>query len=72
VVISGDVTVGEVENLAKKYFEPIPRGVPPREIHTVEPEQLGEKRIVVHKEVTSPNIMISYHVPESKSEDIIP
>jgi zinc protease len=68
VVISGDVTVGEVEKLAKKYFEPIPQGTPPREIHTVEPEQAGEKRIVVRKVVTSPNIMISYHVPESKSE----
>jgi predicted Zn-dependent peptidase len=69
VVISGDVTFEEVEKLAKKYFEPIPQGVPPREIHTVEPEQPGEKRIIVHKEVTSPNVMISYHVPESKSED---
>ena len=69
VVISGDVTVAEVEKLAKKYFEPIPQGIPPREIHTVEPEQLGEKRIVVRKEVTSPNIMICYHVPESESEE---
>ncbi len=69
VVISGDVTFEGVEALAKKYFEPILQGIPPREIHTVEPEQLGEKRIVVHKEVSSPNIMISYHVPESKSEE---
>ncbi|OGU76214.1 MAG: peptidase M16 [Ignavibacteria bacterium RBG_16_34_14] len=69
VVISGDVTLSEVEKLSKKYFEPIPQGIPPRKIHTVEPEQLGEKRIVVKKEVASPNIMISYHVPESKSEE---
>ncbi|HSP88898.1 MAG TPA: pitrilysin family protein, partial [Ignavibacteriaceae bacterium] len=69
IVISGDVTVPEVEKLAKKYFEPISQSDPPREIHTVEPEQLGEKRIVVKKEVNSPNIMISYHVPESKSEE---
>ncbi len=69
VVIVGDVTVAEVEKLSKKYFEPIPRGIPLREIHTVEPEQPGEKRIVVRKEVASPNIMICYHVPESKSEE---
>ena len=69
VVISGDVTVAEVQKLAEKYFEPIPPGVPPREIHTVEPVQLGEKRIIVRKEVSSPNIMISYHVPESKSDE---
>ncbi len=69
VVISGDVTLAEVDKLVKKYFEPIPKGIPPREIHTVEPEQLGEKRVVVHKEVSSPNVMICYHVPESKSEE---
>jgi predicted Zn-dependent peptidase len=69
VVISGDITVEEVETLSKKYFEKIPQGIPPREIHTVEPEQLGEKRIVVRKEVSSPNLMISYHVPESKSDE---
>jgi len=69
VVISGDITVEEVETLSKKYFEQIPQGIPPREIHTVEPEQLGEKRIVVRKEVSSPNLMISYHVPESKSDE---
>jgi len=69
VVISGDVTFAEVDKLVKKYFEPIHQGSPPREIHTVEPEQLGEKRVVVHKEVSSPNIMISHHIPESKSEE---
>jgi len=69
VVISGDVTFAEVDKLVKKYFELIHQGSPPREIHTVEPEQLGEKRVVVHKEVSSPNIMISYHIPESKSEE---
>ena len=69
VVISGDVTFEEVERLAKKYYEPVSQGVSPRKIHTVEPEQLGEKRIVVRKEVASPNIMISYHVPESKSQE---
>ena len=69
VVISGDVTVEEVEKLAKKYFESIQESAPPREVSIVEPEQLGEKRVVVHKEVSSPNIMISYHIPESKSEE---
>ena len=69
VVMSGDITVEQVKALAKKYYEPIPRRDPPRELHTVEPEQLGEKRISVHKEVSSPNLMIVYHVPETRSEE---
>lgn len=69
VVIVGDVTLDEVKLLTQKYFEPIPAHAPPRPVHTTEPEQLGEKRLWVHKDVTSPNIMIAYHVPETKSDE---
>ncbi|MCK5149186.1 insulinase family protein [bacterium] len=69
LVISGDVEVKEVKRLCKKYFEPIPPHDPPRPVHTTEPEQLGEKRLYVHKDVSSPNIMIVYHVPETRHED---
>lgn len=69
VVICGDVYLDEVTRLAKEYFEPIKPNTPPREIHTVEPPQQGEKRVRVVKEVSSPNIMIVYHIPENKHPD---
>jgi predicted Zn-dependent peptidase len=69
VVIAGDVTLAQVKKLTKKYFEPIPAQKPPRPVHTVEPEQLGEKRLWVNKKVSSPNLMIAYHVPETGSKD---
>ena len=69
VVIVGDVTLEQVKKLATKYFEPIPAQEPPRPIHTTEPQQLGEKRLVAHKDVTTPNIMVVYHVTEARSED---
>src|SRR5574338_1202280 len=69
VVISGDVKLPKVKKLAEKYFEPIPAGPKPRSVHTIEPEQLGEKRVFVKREVPSPYLMISYHVPQSGSED---
>ena len=69
VVISGDVKLNEVKRLAEKYFEPIPAGPKPRPLHTIEPEQTGEKRLFVKREVPSPYIMITYHVPQSGSED---
>ncbi|MCU7497724.1 MAG: M16 family metallopeptidase [Bacteroidota bacterium] len=68
-VISGDVRPEEVRHLAEKYFEPIPPQDPPRKIHTVEPEQLGEKRLTVYKAVSTPNVMVAYHVPQTGSED---
>jgi predicted Zn-dependent peptidase len=70
VVISGAVKTEDVIQLAKKYFEPIPAQEPPRKVHTVEPQQLGERRIYVEKaSVTSPNIMLTFHVPETSHPD---
>ncbi|GAC27994.1 M16 family metallopeptidase [Brumicola pallidula] len=70
VVIVGAIKFEDVKRLAKKYFEPIPAQAAPREVHTVEPKQVGEKRVYVQKKsVTSPNIMFAYHVPETKHED---
>jgi len=69
VVISGDVKLNEVKKLAKKYFEPIQSGPKPRSLHTVEPEQTGERRVFVKREVPSAYLMITYHVPQSGTED---
>ncbi|MGE5430313.1 MAG: M16 family metallopeptidase [Syntrophomonadaceae bacterium] len=68
-VISGDINPEQVHELAQKYFEPIPKQNPPRKIHTVEPEQLGEKRLTVYKAVSTPNVMLAYHVPQTGSSD---
>ncbi len=73
VVIAGDVTVKEVKRLAKKYFEPISAQPAPRKVHTVEPPQTGERRVYVQKEsVTSVNILMGFHVPETQHKDYYP
>ncbi|QSX29931.1 insulinase family protein [Shewanella cyperi] len=70
VVVAGDVKLAEVKALADKYFAPIPAQAPPRDIKTVEPEQKGERRVYVQKaSVTSPNVMMAYHVPATRHED---
>jgi zinc protease len=68
-VIVGDVTLEKVKALAVKYLEPIPANAPPPEIRTKEPPQEGEKRIMVYREVSTPNIMIAYHVPQASDPD---
>ena len=73
VVIAGDVTVDEVTKLAKQYFEPIPAQKPPRKVHTIEPEQKGERRVYTQKtSVTSPNLLMAFHVPATKHKDHYP
>lgn len=69
MVVVGDVTTDEVFRLAQKYIEPIPSHVPPPPVTTVEPPQLGEKRVVVKKTAQLPLLFIGYHVPQSNSAD---
>ena len=69
VVIAGDVKYDWVKTLAEKYFAPIPKGPKPRDLHTIEPEQKGEKRVFVKRDVPSPYLLFAYHVPQTNSED---
>jgi zinc protease len=72
MVVVGDVTFDNVVKLAQKYIEPIPsRGTPPPVV-TREPEQLGERRVVVKKFAQLPIVMMAYHVPESANADYYP
>jgi zinc protease len=72
MVAVGDITLDEIVKLAQKHIEPIPsRGLPPKVV-TREPEQLGERRIVVRKFAQLPIVMMAYHVPESAHPDYYP
>ena len=51
MVVVGDVTADEVLKLAKEYMEPIPRQDPPPPVRTVEPPQIGERRVTIVKQL---------------------
>jgi len=73
VVIVGDVSLKQIKKLSKKYFEPIPAQPKPKNVHTVEPEQVGERRIYVQKaSASSANVLFAFHVPATKSTDYYP
>ena len=69
VVVVGDVKFNWVKSLAEKYLAPIPSGPRPRKIHTIEPEQKGEKEVFVKRDIPSPYILMAYHIPQSGSEE---
>ncbi len=54
MVFTGDITAEEVFLLAAEYFGPIPAQDPPQRIRTVEPEQMGERRIVIETVAPTP------------------
>lgn len=69
VVVVGDVQFSDVQKLANQYMAPIPaRGLPPK-IRTVEPVQNGEKRVTTYKDITTPNVLLAYHTPQTGHED---
>jgi zinc protease len=69
MVVVGDVSSEEVFALCEQYIEPIAPHAPPPPVTTVEPEQLGERRLMVHKSSELPLLYIGYHVPQTDNPD---
>src|SRR5215510_628926 len=69
MVVSGDVTADEIFKFAQRYIEPIPSHAPPPKVTTREPEQMGERRLVVKKFAQLPILMVAYHVGQTSSPD---
>jgi zinc protease len=69
VVMSGAVKFDQIKALAEKYLEPIPAQPAARPVFLTEPEQKGERRIMVQKEVATPYFTVAYHVPEARHAD---
>jgi zinc protease len=72
MVVAGNVTAPDFLKLAEKYIGNIPRRDPPPAVRTIEPEQMGERRIRVEKFAQTPIVMIGWHVPETANPDYYP
>ncbi len=69
LVVSGDVSEAEALGLAKKYLEPIPKRAGPPAVRTKEPEQKGERRVVLNRPAELPVQMWGFHVPATAHAD---
>jgi predicted Zn-dependent peptidase len=65
---AGDVDPDRVKELAERYFGPVPRGPELPALTTREPEQQGERRVVVRQDA-KPSLMIGFHVPANPHPD---
>jgi zinc protease len=63
LILVGDLSAEEGFALAKRYLEPIPRQAPPPPVRTTEPEQLGEKRVLVERDASTPLLHYAYKSP---------
>ena len=63
VVIVGDFDTAKALAMARKYFGPLQPHPVAQHFITPEPVQEGERRVVVRRAGTTPQVEIAYHVP---------
>lgn len=66
--IVGDVKPKEIKKMAETYFGRIPGRPKPEPVETVEPPQLGERRVTV-EDPAQPFVLIAYHKPDINHKD---
>jgi predicted Zn-dependent peptidase len=68
VAIVGDVEPQQIRGLAEKYFGHIKSGPKPERVETVEPPQLGERKVII-EDPSQPRLLIGYHRPSVTHPD---
>ena len=69
LVVVGDVSAPDVLKLAKQYFGKLkPHALPARKPQ-IEPEQKGERRVVVKAPAKLPYVLMGFHVPALQDAD---
>ena len=71
VVDAGDIDEKEVFASVEKHFKEIKntKELPAKNLHTVEPKQDGEKRVMINKNSQVEMLAITYHIPNFEHED---
>ena len=63
MAIVGDFDTASTLATIRRLWAEVPRADPPRPVADPEPVQLGEKRVLVHKEAQTPIVAVAYKVP---------
>lgn len=72
IVVVGDFDSSILFQKIKKAFEKIPGRTNPTPLIPSEPEQRGERRIIVKREAQLPFIFLGFRVPHYESPDVYP
>jgi zinc protease len=71
LVVVGAVTPAEIFALAEKYLGPLPAQPAPEPVRTKEPEQQGERRVVVRRLAQAPLLQMAWHGVDAKDPDAL-
>jgi zinc protease len=71
MVVVGAVTPAEIFALAEKHLGPLASQPPPEPVRTKEPEQQGERRVVVRRLAQTPLLQMAWHAVDAKDPDTL-
>jgi zinc protease len=69
VVVVGDVAAADALKMVQRHFgtiKPIPK---PPEVHTTEPPQRGERRVIVRRSGSLPRVVVAWKAPAALDAD---
>ncbi len=69
IVVVGDFSTDEILPKIRTAFGKIPRDAEPPKVTVQEPEQQGERRVILKKEAELPFVLVFYHAPNLQSAD---
>jgi len=72
LVVAGDIEPAAVMRRIEHYFGAIEPGAEPRRVQTREPEQEGERRVVLERPGTTRYLDIAYPAPAFSDDDFVP
>jgi zinc protease len=69
IVIVGDIKADQIIEDIKNYFGKVHPGLREKDIASLEPEQRGERRVLLKREAELPYLLIAYHMPAFPHDD---
>jgi zinc protease len=72
LVVVGDVDTDDVLRRAEAHFGTIDGGAAPGQVRPAEPQQIGERRVLLEREGTTAYLKFAWHAPAARDEDFFP
>jgi zinc protease len=72
LVVVGDVDTEEVLRRAQHHFGGLNGGLPAMPPRPAEPQQIGERRVLLEREGTTAYLKFAWHAPAARHEDFLP
>jgi len=69
IVVAGDIDGEEMMKQIRAAFDDVPRGPESESVMSREPDQQGERRVILKREAELPYVLMAYHTPSFPDEN---